>query len=456
MYAIIDIETTGGSYRNEKITEIAVFIHDGEKVVSEFTTLINPEKFIPPYITAMTGITNDMVANAPKFFEIAKQLVEITENTIFVAHNVGFDYNFIKAEFQSLGYEYKREQLCTVRLSRKLIPGLKSYSLGNICNDLSIIINGRHRAAGDALATVQLFEKLLYLDTQCQKSTIQVKRNRLKNVNPDLNLDIIHALPEKAGVYYFHNECGKIIYIGKSRNIRERVMTHLSNETTKRSIEMRDKITDITHQATGSELIALLLESEEIKKHKPLYNRMQRRSSFNYGLFTYTDSLGYVRFLLDKNAHRVEIPLTSFLNKAEALEKLNLFITQYNLCQKLCGIYNTKSGCFHHEIGLCAGACKGIEPIDTYNSRANLLVNSLQYQNKNVLIIDRGRSLDEKTVVKIQNGKYMGFGFVQEDIAINDASEIDDYLNSYSDNRDVFSIINNYLRNHHVERIIKY
>ncbi|MCU0456863.1 MAG: 3'-5' exonuclease, partial [Bacteroidales bacterium] len=161
MYAIVDIETTGGSARLEKITEIAIYLHDGEKVTAEYSTLVNPERNIPYFITNLTGITNEMVENAPRFCEIAKDVVQLTEGRTFVAHNARFDYSFIRQEFKSLGYNYRRNLLDTVALSRKLYPGHRSYSLGNICRDLKITITGRHRASGDALATVKLFELLL-------------------------------------------------------------------------------------------------------------------------------------------------------------------------------------------------------------------------------------------------------------------------------------------------------
>jgi DNA polymerase-3 subunit epsilon len=164
MYAIVDIETTGGSPASDKITEIAILIHDGQKITDEFITLINPERSIPYNITALTGITNEMVAEAPRFYEVARKIVELTENKTFVAHNSGFDYSFIRSEFRSLGYRFQREHLCTVKLSRKLIPGLKSYSLGTLCNELGIEINDRHRAAGDAMATARLFDILMDLN----------------------------------------------------------------------------------------------------------------------------------------------------------------------------------------------------------------------------------------------------------------------------------------------------
>lgn len=164
MYAIIDIETSGGNHKQGKITEIAIYKHDGVKVVDEYVTLINPELKIDWYVKKLTGITDEMVATAPKFFEVAKNIVDITRDCIFIAHNVDFDYGFIRAEFKKLGYDYKRKKLCTVKLSRQLIPGMQSYSLGKLCDELGIVLEHRHRASGDALATVKLFELLLKHD----------------------------------------------------------------------------------------------------------------------------------------------------------------------------------------------------------------------------------------------------------------------------------------------------
>lgn len=166
MYAIVDIETTGNGYTGSKITEISIFKFDGESIIDEYTTLVNPDTNIPPFITNLTGITNAMVQNAPKFHEIAKKVHEFTEACIFVAHNVNFDYNIIRAEYKSMGFDYRRKKLCTVRLSRKIIPGLKSYSLGTLCTSQGIEIKNRHRAKGDAEATTILFERLLKQDKE--------------------------------------------------------------------------------------------------------------------------------------------------------------------------------------------------------------------------------------------------------------------------------------------------
>jgi DNA polymerase-3 subunit epsilon len=238
MYAVVDIETTGGSARLERITEIAVYIHDGKEIVNEYSTLVNPERNIPYFITSLTGITNEMVEDAPKFYEVAKKIVEITEDNIFVAHNARFDYSFIRQEFSMLGYNFRRRLLDTVSLSRKLLPGHKSYSLGNLCNDLGIKINDRHRASGDALATVRLLELLLEKDRELNQCSL-VRNSKASKLHPALDINKINDLPEEPGVYYFHNESGDVIYVGKSRNILERVNSHLSTNTSSREMEMR-------------------------------------------------------------------------------------------------------------------------------------------------------------------------------------------------------------------------
>ena len=226
MYAIIDIETTGGSARLEKITEIAVYLHDGNEITGEFVSLVNPERNIPYFITNLTGITNEMVENAPRFYEIAKKIIELTEGRTFVAHNARFDYSFIREEYKSLGFNFKRSILDTVALSRKLIPGHKSYSLGNICKDLNISINGRHRAAGDALATVRLLEILIARDMEINSGRSSLLKNtRISKLHPKLDISKIDSIPDEPGVYYFYNEKGDLIYIGKSRNLQQRIAT---------------------------------------------------------------------------------------------------------------------------------------------------------------------------------------------------------------------------------------
>ena len=246
-FAIVDIETTGGNAIRDKITEIAIYLHDGNKIVDEFSSLINPECTIPPFISRLTGISDEMVENAPRFFEVAKQIVRITDGAVFVAHNVLFDYGFIRQSFKSLGFNYSRDYLCTVRLSRKVLPGFKSYSLGNLCNNLNINIENRHRANGDALATVKLFE-LIISKNESENGFEDFIKNDFLNLRfpPGFDRTILDKLPENHGVYYLHDESGKIIYIGKSNSIKQRILSHFRNKQSRKALELRNSISDIS------------------------------------------------------------------------------------------------------------------------------------------------------------------------------------------------------------------
>lgn len=456
MYAIIDIETTGGSARFEKITEIAIYLHDGKEITGEFVSLVNPERNIPYFITNLTGITNEMVEDAPRFYEIAKTIVELTEGRTFVAHNARFDYSFIRNEFKSLGFNYKRNLLDTVTLSRKLIPGYRSYSLGNICRDLNIVINGRHRAAGDALATVKLFEILLKKDVDINgKRSRLMKNTRVSKLHPKLDIAKVESIPEEPGVYYFYDESGELIYIGKSRNLKQRIDTHLSNNSTNRAMEMRDLIADIDWELTGSELIALLRESSEIKVNKPFYNRAQKRSSFQWGIFSFTDRNGYINFRYGPATLDTE-PLSLFSSREKAKGKLDSLVTAYNLCQGLSGLYETGGPCFQFHVGICRGACCGKESPDKYNERAARAVEEFVFSRRNFFIIDKGREDEEKCAVKLVNGKYSGYGYFN----INDMgfglTALHECIKPSSDNHDIQMILKQYLRSNRVEKIIEF
>ena len=446
MYAILDIETTGLSPINDKITEIAIYIHDGKNVIKEYSTLINPDRNIPYNITRLTGITNEMVKDAPQFWEVAKDIVILTEGKSIVAHNASFDYNFIRNEFKSLGYNYKRDKLCTVKLSRKIIPKHKSYSLGKLCKELGIEIEGRHRAAGDALATVKLFEHLLKISP----SLGQLNSSMFYNIDAK----IIKDLPEEPGVYYFYDHNGDIIYIGKSKNIRSRVFSHFSNEKSKRALIMIDEVHNISYELTGSELIALLLESDEIKTQKPKYNRRQRRATNHYGIYTYTDKFGYLCYKVDDI--KKETPIVSFDSAKEARERLYILSEKHQLCQKLCGLYEATGACFYYQINHCKGACINEEPAEEYNIRAQEMLDELSYNWQNFFIVDVGRNNDEKSVVKVENGKYIGFGYIDTEFIGNDIENLSDVINVYPDNKDVQQIIRTFLKQQSVEMLIKF
>jgi DNA polymerase-3 subunit epsilon len=332
VYAIVDIETTGNGFTGAKITEISVFLHNGTEVVDEYTTLVNPECNIPYFITNLTGITNAMVRNAPRFYEIAKKVNEITKDAVFVAHSVNFDYSIIRQEFKDLGFEFKRKKLCTIRLSRELIPGLRSYSLGAICAAEDIEITDRHRARGDAAATTILFEKLLERDNGTVFDTFLNPRSRQSTLPPLLPKEKFDALSENAGVYYFKNNSDEIIYVGKAKNIKQRVLSHFY-DTAKKEITMCLETSDVEFVETGSELLALLLESAEIKKIFPKYNRSQRRSQESVGLFSYEDRNGIIHLAYNR-LKLVSKPLMKFYNTTECRVFLEKLCTDFKLCPK--------------------------------------------------------------------------------------------------------------------------
>jgi DNA polymerase-3 subunit epsilon len=456
MYAIIDIETTGGSAKLEKITEIAVYQHDGVKVTGEYVTLINPERNIPYFITNLTGITNEMVENAPKFYEVAKDIIELTHGRTFVAHNARFDYSFIREEFKSLGYNYRRKILDTVALSRKLFPGYRSYSLGNICRELKITINDRHRAAGDALATVKLFEQCIRKDEELfGPKSILIKNTRVSKLNPSLDLSILNSIPDEPGIYYFYDEKKNLIYIGKSNNLLSRITTHLSNNATSRAMEMRDSIAAIEWEATGSELVALLRESSEIKVNKPVYNRAQRRTGFQWGIFSSYDRNGYLNFSI-KQIRDEEGHLSVYTSKDKARSKLLQITESYQLCQKLTGLYETDGPCFHYHVGICRGACCGKEPPSDYNERAEKALEEFVFRKNNFFIIDRGRNGEERSAVKIVNGKFTGYGYFNINEVGFGLTAIHDCIKPLRTNSDIQVILKSYLRRNRVEKIIEF
>ena len=397
-FAIVDIETTGGSPRASKITEIAIYKHDGKKVIDSYETILDPEIPIPRFIVNLTGISDNMVEGAPKFYEVAKKIVEFTEDCIFVAHNVGFDYGILRQEFKNLGFDYRRPHLCTVRTSRYVIPGHDSYSLGKLTRALDIKIENRHRAGGDALATAHLFTILHEKGGNSLANFIQQDINPAI-LHPNLDLNAVDDLPSKTGIYKFFDDTNQLIYIGKSISIKKRVEQHLRNSNTKKGIEMRIAISRIEFELTGSELIALLLESMLIKNHTPRFNHMLKKSKFPYGLFHYTDEAGYIRLYVGLTSKSNEQPITVFASKREGVNSLTNWTESYELCQKLTDLYPTKTSCFHYEIKKCIGACIGKEEPKSYNERVEKLIAKMNFDGESFYLMENGRTKNEKSLI---------------------------------------------------------
>ncbi|MBW1297522.1 exonuclease domain-containing protein [Aquimarina litoralis] len=441
MYAILDIETTGGKYNEEGITEIAIYKFDGHKVVDQFISLINPERPIQPFVVNLTGINNKMLRNAPKFYEVAKRIVEITTDCIIVAHNASFDYRILRTEFDRLGYEYERQSLCTVELSQKLIPDQKSYSLGKLVRSLGIAISDRHRATGDAQATVKLFKLLLSKDVEKTILKETVRLDTKKKVNDKL-LRLLENLPSATGVYYIHRKDGGIIYIGKSKNIKKRVTQHFTNENRK-SRKIQEEVTNVTYEITGSELLALLKENEEIKRNKPRYNRTFKRTKFNQALYQFTDQNGYINLIV-KKVDRRKKRITTFSNRQQAKSFMHRWAEEYQLCLQFIGLDkdNEKGSDSSNDMD---NACESQE---VHNARIQEFISQHSFDRKNMMIIDRGRDIDEQSVILIENGKFLGIGYFNLNHQINNIDILKSIITPMHHDSDAQHIIQSYVRQH--------
>lgn len=444
-FAIIDLETTGGTAVRERITEIAIAIHDGEKVLETFSTLVNPERSIPYSITQITGITDEMVRDAPKFYEIAKKVVELTEGCIFVAHNVRFDYSFIQEEFRRLGYSYVRKQLCTVKMARQAMPGFRSYSLGNLIDQLGIQVENRHRALDDTLATVKVFEKIIAIENGTGSMQERVNLGvQTSNLPVGITLERLHALPEECGVYYLHDSEGAVIYVGKSINIRKRIFEHFADKTPKGK-KMYDGVADFSFEITGSELVSLLLENHEIKRLRPRINRTQKAKNLPYIIYKFVDENGIICLGIAKNTHHIRKKMeivAEFQQLNYAKGALVNVSREYGLCNKFNGTEGGEGPCFSYHLGRCCGICAGEESPENYNFRVTEAIGRMGITfHENFALLDKGRSNEEHSIVVVENNRFLGYGFLQLDEPFTSIESLRNSIKSLPDYPETLRII---------------
>lgn len=425
MYAIVDIETTGGHASSNGITEIAIFVHDGNRVTGKFHTLVNPGRNVPLYITALTGISNEMLADAPLFDEIAADVWAFLENNIFVAHNVNFDYSFLKHQLKHSGYNLDVKKLCTVRLGRKVFPGLPSYSLGNLCRSLGISISNRHRASGDAAATVTLFEKLLEHDTNGYVQTMLKKHSGDQWLPLQLDKSAIDALPTCTGVYYFHDRKSRIIYVGKAVNIRKRVSSHFThNDAEKKRQHFLRHVASITYQSCITELEALVLESAEIKRLWPKYNYSQKQPERKFALYSFEDGRGYMRLAIDKRKKNLPA-LYQFNLLHEGLVMLNRMIDEFGLNPKLC--FTDKSRITTEDLSF-------MDPPHIYNGKVKVALENLEAALPSFAIMEKRLSDNGQLCLLIDRGQFYGMGYLPEGKSYNNINDIREAIQPLADN----------------------
>lgn len=378
VYVFVDIETTGISAQRGRVIEVAALRYEHGQVVREFHTLINPGSPIPGPITSLTGITTHDVADAPVFSEVAEQLWDILEGAVFVAHNVRFDYSFLKQEFLRLGKSFTPKQLCTVRLSRALYPTERRHRLSDLIARHGLSYHDRHRAYDDAAVLVQFWE-LIHREHDAETVMQAISRQlRTPSLPRYLDRDVIDSLPEVPGVYIFRDETGLPLYIGKSINIRQRVLSHFTRDTAEsKEFKISQAVRSIDYEPTGTELAALLRESHLVKTHMPVYNRRLRRLRKLAILERHVSPDSYheitKRELSPEDLSDMSDVLAVFERRRGAQAALEQAVTVYDLCAKRCGLEKSRGACFRYQLGKCRGACVGDESPEQYNARVAIV-----------------------------------------------------------------------------------
>lgn len=425
MYAVLDIESTGGKFNEEGIMEIAIHRFDGHQVVDKFMSLVNPEREVQPFVSKLTGINNKMLRSAPKFHEVAKRIIEITQDTVLVAHNAQFDYRILRTEFRRLGYDFQRKTLCTVELSQRLIPDAESHSLGKLVRSLGIPVSDRHRANGDALATLKLFKLLLEkdIDKTIVESTV---RHESHGELSTRQLDIVEGLPTEIGVYFMHGKDGEVLFIGKSKNIKKRVNQHFTN-IGKLARKLQKATKKVTFEKTGNELVALLKEYHLVKKKKPKYNKPNSSRGFSHGIFPKEVSNKEQIEVTAQRANGQVGRISSFTNLKASKKFLERLSIEFE---------------FDNDFKINA------ENLTKIQSKYSI-------EGRDLLLLGKGRELGEKSVVYIENGQVRGYGFTDLNHQINNIAILKSVLVPFHGNKNTTLLVESYLRTKHKMKIVE-
>lgn len=445
--AFVDLETTGMRSHSDRIIEIGIILVDDDKVSCTYSSLINPGAYIPPSIQAITGITQSELETAPSFREIHEIVEELLIDRVFVAHNARFDYGFLKSEFKRLEKSFSPKQFCTVRFSRTLFPSLPRHNLDTIINHFDIKVENRHRALDDAQATYEFFKIAKErTDPQIFKTAIE---KTLKKPYLPKNLDplVLDALPSSPGVYVFYGDDNFPLYIGKSINLKDRVLSHFSDILSPTEMNISQQITRIETIKTAGELGALFLESRMIKEQLPLYNKMLRQTQELLILKKNINKDGYLTTSLEQlpstQLPDMENNLGIFRTRKQAKESQSALSLKYSLCEKLLGLEKTNGACFGHRLDRCKGACIGKESSLSYNMRFVEAFSTQRIKNwpfEGKIIITEKDELEGKTDYFLIDNWCL-LGKVQTDT--NDSFLEDEY--DYSFDLDTYKIICRYI-----------
>lgn len=454
MYAIVDIETTGGYAANNDVTEVAIVLHDGNQVTDRFETLVKPGRQIPYFIQTLTGITNGMVATAPTFSEVAEKISRMLQGRIFIAHHVNFDYTFLKHQLENAGFHMNCQRLCTVRLSKKVFPFLPSYSLGNLCRHFGIPIYQRHRAGGDVDATVLLFEQLLKSNGRYYIDKFLKRGSQEQSLPMHLPKEHVDNLPYCPGVYYFHDQKDTVIYVGKARNLKYRVRSHFThNGSGRQRQEFLRHVHRISYLSCSTELMAFILESIEIRRLWPIYNSILKRFTPEYGLYLYEDRNGYKRLAIEKK-RKTLLPLYTFNLLVEGHRLLNKLTGEFSLCPKLCHIQKDSVDCQGIAGNSCKGACKQQEDPASYNQRVEEALHYLGKMLPTFALVDSGNKADEQSCILIEKGRFYGMGYLNSSNVNSTFEQIKEQLTPYPESDYIRGLIYNFANSHPEKKIV--
>ncbi|MES2876509.1 MAG: exonuclease domain-containing protein [Patescibacteria group bacterium] len=371
----VDIETTGGSARSSRVLEVAAIRVEPDGTIREYATLIDPETRVPSTITRITGITNADIVDAPKFNDVADDLADIMNGAVFIAHNVRFDYSFLKMEFAQLGITFAPKLLCTVRLSRALYTLERGHSLAKLIERHEIPVLDRHRALADAHA-IKYFAELAF-DAHGKNTFNQAVERQLRTqyLPPNLDVEELESIGNVPGVYIFKDEVGQPMYVGKSVTLKTRILSHF-RDTSAREVKISQTVHHVETVPTGSELAALVLESKLVKELQPLFNRQLRRISRYALLMKDRTNQGYATLAVKSGQIDTETDLQFvygvYSTRTKAKARILELTRTFELCPKLMGIEKGEGACFSYSLGRCKGACVGEEPVELYNRRFEL------------------------------------------------------------------------------------
>ena len=424
-FALIGVATTGKGLRNNRVIEICILRVEHGIIVDRFSSLVNPEQRIPSYITERTGLDDNIVSDAPIFSEIAQAIDSITEQAILVAHNASYVSHVLQSEFRYLGYNYERPKICTIRLAKKLMPNMFSYELDRLCGNLGIPILKVSRVEDQTEALEVLFLRLLSLDEDENfQNIVAVLKplERQSKVPEHIANEEFSKLPEKSGIYQFKDLEGSIIYVGKAKNIRRRVLSHFYTKDAKENALCAETYS-FEYEVTGNELIALLLEAELIRSLVPKFNVVQKKLRNAYQIVSRNNKNNILEFGIEKKPYSFELN-DIYYKKIEAARILTQLCEEFQLCPKFMGIQKAKEKCVNMPLSPCRGICLGGEKILEYNFRAEKAWATLKSSSDTYVVIENGRNRDEKSFVLVIEGIYQGFGYYDNSQQFSSLEEI--------------------------------